>query len=244
MKDSSWGRLIGVLFAPGETFRSIAERPTWLVPLLVVTLLGGLTQWAMQSKTDQEAMFRDQAEAFGMEMTEEQIEAALEQAKDPGRRAVGIVVTLVVAFVLYLLAAAVLCMGFRMFGSEIGYKASLATTAHGLVPFGVAALLNIPLILARDTVTFQDMMAGGLLMSNLGFLAPEDAGMAVRGLLQSADFFSLWVIVLLVIGYRATARVSTGTAAGVVLTVWLLGVAIKVGFMALPEMILGRGGGS
>ena len=40
MKDSGWGRLLGVLVAPGETFRSIAERPTWLPPLLLLALLG------------------------------------------------------------------------------------------------------------------------------------------------------------------------------------------------------------
>jgi hypothetical protein len=244
MEDSGWGRLIGVLISPGQTFRSIAGRPTWAVPLLVIILLGGLTQWLLQSKTDQEAVLREQTEAFGMEMTQEQIDEALEKAKEPGRQAAGAVFAVFGVCLLYFLAAAIFWVFFRMFGSEIDYRTSLATTVHGLLPFGVAALLNIPLILARDSITFDDMMAGGILMSNLGFLAPEDAGMAVRGLLQSADFFSVWSIVLLVIGYRATARVSTGTTTGIVLLVWLLGVAVKVGLLALPEMLMGGGGGS
>jgi hypothetical protein len=38
--DSGFGRLIGVLVSPGKTFESIARRPTWLVPLLVLVAVG------------------------------------------------------------------------------------------------------------------------------------------------------------------------------------------------------------
>jgi hypothetical protein len=243
MKDSSFGRLLGVLVAPGETFKSIAERPTWLLPMIVLIALGGGMQWLLQSRADPEEMVREQTRAFGVELTQEQMDKAVEQARDPGRRTVGLVVGLVIATAFNFVFAVLLWMGFRMFGSEIDYRTSLATTVYGLVPLGLAALLNIPLILARGTLGFQDVMAGGVLMSNLGFVAPADAGMATRGLLQSVDFFSLWAIVLLVIGFRATARVSRGTAIGVVLSIWLLGVAVKVGFLSLPGLLM-KGGGS
>ena len=39
MENSSFGRLIGVLVSPGKTFRSIAERPTWGVALVVFMLV-------------------------------------------------------------------------------------------------------------------------------------------------------------------------------------------------------------
>ena len=38
MEDSSFGRLLGVFVAPGKTFRSLAARPTWALPLLVLSL--------------------------------------------------------------------------------------------------------------------------------------------------------------------------------------------------------------
>ena len=31
-KVNSFGRIVGVIFSPKETFESIARRPTWLVP--------------------------------------------------------------------------------------------------------------------------------------------------------------------------------------------------------------------
>lgn len=217
MKDSSFGRLLGVLLSPGETFQSIAGRPTWALAMLVLILLGSGMQFALQSRTDPEEVVREQMKSFGVSLPQEQmdkaVDQAVEQAKSPVRRAVGIVSALLFSVGYYFVLSALLWMGFRMFGSEIDYNTSLATTVHGLAPFGVSALLNIPLILARSSVGFEDMMAGGVLMSNLGHLAPEGASMIVRGLLQSVDFFSIWAVVLLVIGYRATARVSKGTAA-------------------------------
>lgn len=241
MKDSGFGRLIGVLVAPGETFRSIAERATWVPPMLVLVALGFGLQWAMQQRTNPEQAIREQTEAFGVELTQEQLDEQVARAKDPTMQAINSVVAIVAAVAFYFLTAFLFWMAFRMFGSEMSYISSLATLLYGLVPFGIAFLLNIPLVLARETISSQDVMAGGVLVSNLGFLAGEETAMAVRGLLQSVDFFSIWVIVLLVIGYRATARVSTATSAGVVLTLWLIGVAVKVGLMALPSLMTGGG---
>lgn len=242
MKDSGFGRLIGVLVSPGETFRSIAERPTWAAPLIVLIVLGIGLQWTIRQRTDMEKAVQDQMEAFGIELTQEQIDEQVEQAKKPRTQVLGAVAGIVFPMLVLLVGALLLWVGFRMFGSEIGYKASLATLLYGLVPlFVVAPLLNIPLVLGRESLTTEELMSGGVLMSHLGFLAGEDTSLAVRGLLQSVDFFSVWAIVLLVLGYRATARVSTGTAAGIVLAVWLLGVALKVGMMALPSLIMGGG---
>src|SRR5262249_22949004 len=47
-----FGRLIGVFFSPQETFQGIAARPSWLVPVLLMTVLGLLTAVAMNQKVD------------------------------------------------------------------------------------------------------------------------------------------------------------------------------------------------
>ena len=39
----------------------------------------------------------------------------------------------------------------------------------------VAALLSIPLLLSRGSMSTEELMAGGALASNLAFLAGEDA---------------------------------------------------------------------
>ena len=59
------------------------------------------------------------------------------------------------------------------------------------------------------------------------------ANPVLHSLLQSLDAFSIWVIVLLVLGYAIAAKVSRGKAAGLVVTLWALYVLGKAGFTAL-----------
>lgn len=240
MKDSSLGRLLGVLLAPGDTFQSIAERPTWVVPLLVLVLLGSGLQWLLQTRVDPDEMFREQIRSVGVELNQQQMEKAQEQARSgsPNVKIIGIAV---LAFVFNFLVAGLFWMGFRLFGSEIDYTTTLSTSLYGFVPFGLAALLNTVVILARGSVEPIEVMSGGVLPSSLAFFAPEDAGMMARGMLQSVDVFSIWTIVLLVIGFRIAAKVSRGTAIGVVLGIWMLGIALKAGLLALPALLMGGG---
>lgn len=234
MKDSSWGRPFGVLFAPGETFRSIAERPTWLPPLLILALLGGIVAFELQMRTDPEEMVRGQLEAIKIDVPQERVDEMIEEAESrttaakAGLSAVGIVVQAVI----YAVVALLFWVGFRLFGSEMDYLGSLAATLHGFMPFAVASLINLPLILARDTLTFEDAMGGGVLVSSLKALAPEDASPATEALLGSLDLFTIWTLVLLTIGYKAVAKVSTAVASGIVILFWLIYVVGKVGIAA------------
>jgi len=129
----------------------------------------------------------------------------------------------------YLVLAALFLGVFRFFGgSEIPFKTSFATIVHAYLPGLVAALLTLPLLLSRPHITVKEAQGGGILASNLGAFAPDSTGPALKSLLSSLDFFSLWTLCLLIVGYRLTAKVSTATAVAVPVVLWLLFVAAKV----------------
>jgi len=234
MKDSGWGRLLGVLVAPGETFRSIAERPTWLPPLLVLVLLGAAVGLVLQMRTDPEEMVRGQLEMVKVDVPQEQVDKMIEDAENRttgakvGLTAVGVVIQAVI----YAVVAVLFWIGFRMFGSEMDYLRSLATTLYGYMPLAVASLINLPLMFAREGLTFEEARNGGVLVSSLKALAPDDATAVTGALLGSFDLFTIWTLVLLTIGYRAVAKVSTAVAAGIVILFWLVYVVGKVGLAA------------
>lgn len=234
MHESGFGRVIGVLISPDKTFRSIAERPTWVVPLLLLVLLGLTVGLTMQGRVDQAAMVKYQMEKFGMEMSEEQVEEIEKQAASQSSTSqmLGLVFGTVAAAGGYFVLAALFMVALRLAGSEIDFSRSLAATVHGLIPMGVAALLNIPLILSRAEITPQEVMSGGILASSLRPLAPEDAPV-LASLLGSLDFFTIWSVILLILGFRAVARVSTATSATIVLVFWGLWVLGKAGFTAV-----------
>ncbi len=120
-----------------------------------------------------------------------------------------------------------------MLGSDLTFRQSLATTVHGFLPFGLAALAGIAIALGRDEIRLADMQAGGLVPSHLGVLAGENAGKVLRALLGSVDLFSAWCVALLATGYRVVARVSRGAAWGVVGSLWAVGILIKLALAAI-----------
>lgn len=234
MKDSGWGRLIGVLVAPGETFRSIAERPTWLPPLLLLALLVAAVGFVLQVRSDPEEMVRGQLEMVKVDLPQEQVDKMIEDAENRTTGAkVGLtVIGVVIQALVYAVVAVLFWIGFRLFGSEMDYLRSLATTLHGYMPLAVGSLINLPLMFTRETLTFEEARNGGVLVSSLKALAPEDASSLTETLLGSFDLFTIWTLVLLTIGYKAVAKVSTAVASGIVILFWLVYVVGKVGIAA------------
>jgi hypothetical protein len=235
MKDSSLGRLLGVLLSPAETFRSIEARPTWAVPLLLLLLLGGVVGVLVQMKADPEEMVHAQIEKFKIDVPAEKVDKMVEDARNQSvaKKVAVVGFGLALQAVFYAFIAAVFLGLLRLFASEIDYVRSLSVTLHGYMPQGVAALLNVPLMLGRETVTFDEATKGGVLVSSLAALAPEGASPMLVALLGSVDLFSIWTAVLLALGFRIAGKVSTAVSTGIVVLLWLIYIGVKLGFTAL-----------
>jgi len=228
MEDSGFGRIASVLWAPGKTFASIAARPTWWQALVLLSLLGAVSVYVGFSKVEP---------ADFMRMLDEQGREMPANAPSPETMLQfalwgGVLGAALLAPVVYVVVALIFWVTLRLLGSEVDFVRSLSVAVHGFLPFAVAALISIPVVLGRETIAMEDLQSGQMLASHLGFLASEETGKAVVALLTSVDLFSIWCIALLTIGYGVVARVSRGTALGVVLSVWIVGVLIKVGMAA------------
>lgn len=235
MEDSSFGRLIGVLVSPGKTFRSIAERPAWLVPFLVLLVLSLAVGWLTQARVDPEEMVRYQLGKFADRMPPEQVEEMVRSAENvtPAQQALQLGVGVPAAAAVYALIAALFLGIFKLLGSEMTFKQSLSTYLYASMPMAVASLINLPLLLARDAVTPEEVMGGGVLVASPAILASEETSAVVRSLLGSLNFFTLWTLALTILGYRIVAKVSLAASSGTAVTLWLLWVAGKAGFAAL-----------
>lgn len=223
--DSAWSMLWGALAAPRETFERLAARPVWVVCLIVLLTLGVAFGAAAMGKVTPEEFLRS-VEAQGRPVPPQ-------LQDDPERflatmQRIQVGAGTIFAALFYFGAAGIFLVLFRLLGSDLRYVQSLSTTLHGLLPLGVAALAGLVVVLGRDEVSLDEIQSGGLVLSNLGFLASEASGETTRALLASVDLFSLWSLWLLALGFRVVARVSAGAAWGVVGVLWAIGVGLKL----------------
>jgi hypothetical protein len=228
MENSALGRLLWVLVAPGRTFRALAERPTFLVVMLLLGLLSALVAAIMTLQVDLGDAIRESLAEQGQTLPDAQLE---------NFERIGRWVSPVGAFLgslgIYALAALVFLGVFRILGSTMGYRASLAVTVHAFAPGAVAALLSLVVLMLREKLSMEEIQQGRLLLSNLAAFGSSDTSPPLMALLKAVDVFSLWTVVLLVLGYGIVARVSRNAALATVLLAWGVVVAGSVGLAAL-----------
>ena len=227
---ASWRHMGSVLTSPGEGFAALARKPTFALVMVLLVVVGAVGVWIAMSKVtaaDLFASIEQSGRAVPAKMQEDP-EAFLKVM-----RATQLGTVIVLSPLFYLALAGICLVAFRMLGSDLTFRQSLATTVHALLPFGLVGIAGIAIAFGRDEIRLADIQAGGLVPSHLGVLAGEDAGKVLRALLGSFDLFSVWCVVLLATGYRVVARVSRGAAWGVVGTVWTIGILIKLAIAAI-----------
>jgi len=221
----------GVLVAPENSFRALALRPHWL-PALLLLVSGALALSVIVTpRLDMKQVMRDAIEDSGQEVSSAQLDKQAEMAEK--FKWMGTVSQVVLQPAVYMIMAALFLVVFRLMGSDIDFRRSLSVAVHGMMPFLVATLLSIPVVLSRAELSLADVQSGSFLYSNLAAFAPESAGKPLVALLSSIDLFSIWSISLLAIGYRVVGKLSKMAALSVVLALWAVVVAGKIALGAI-----------
>ncbi|MGH9316073.1 MAG: Yip1 family protein [Thermoanaerobaculia bacterium] len=222
--------MAGALFAPVKTFESIAQRPTWLAPLILWTVVSIVVTAIVLPKMDFERMARQQMEKSGQTISEERLQEIAQQQKKIGG-AIAYVFAGATPAILALLVAVIFWGSLKAFGWDSTFRQAFGVTAHAFLPGIVGALLLVPVLQAHESVDPRGI--GDLLRSNLGFLVERDMSKVLHSLLASVDVFSFWSLGLFVVGFAAAANVSRKQSASVILTLWFLFVLGKAGVAAL-----------
>lgn len=99
------------------------------------------------------------------------------------------------------------------------------------MPYVITGLLGVLILFIKDPTTIDTQ---NLVASNPGALLADGSAKWLVSLLTSLDLFTLWVLILQAIGFRATnpKKVSFAQAFGIILVLWLFFVLVKVGFAA------------
>ena len=126
-------------------------------------------------------------------------------------------------------------LGFAVSTRRPGFVPTLAVASYAQLPSALAKLLTVPALLSRASVTPAEL--DNLLPSHLAALTGVTAPPALAGALSAVDLFSLWALVLVVLGMRIVSGTSLARAIATVVVLWLAYVGVVD--VALPSLLAG-----
>ncbi len=226
--DSAFGRLVGVFVSPVRTFRAIAAKPTWLLPLLLWTACSFLLAELVTTRSDMRGMLARKMEQRGQKMSDAQLDAMAEQAKKFAW--IGEVFWVLFPGVIAAATAGVMWAACHAFGMELRFRQSFGVTVHAFLPHVLGAIALFGILWRRPSIDPEAVE--DLLPTHLGVLVSRTAA-AAHSLLSSIDLLSFWTMALLVLGLSFATKAPRGRVAALVVSVWALYVLGKAGVVAM-----------
>lgn len=234
-------RLVGVLFSPGETFKDINRKPTWLIPMLIVALVTAAYFFFLTQKLEVGL-----TESVRKSMTEQSQQSG-QPAPTPEAISFGVMATkigmvagsAIMTPIVFLIMAGAFALGMMLLGAQTTFKKILSVVTWTSCAVSlIAYIVGTASVMLRDPESLKDINPQNIEQvsaSNLGALMSSDASPFLKSLAGSMDIFSFWSIALLAIGLAAIAgkkSITTGTTAFLVIGFWLAYVVVKAAMTA------------
>jgi hypothetical protein len=233
-KLSAMQRIIGVFTSPGETFADIARAPSWVMPVVLLTVLSLVVCAVMMQRVDWNGFLEKQMsksarfEQLSSEQKAQQLGMAgkIIPYQVYGFGLLGPLLMVVILGAIYLGA-------FNLFlGAGLKFKQTLSIVAHAsMVSLISSPLVTLVMLLKRP----GDVDPEHLLATNVGEFLSSDTPKALLKFAGSLDIFMFWILSLLAIGFAAAnpKKISKGAAFGVVFGLWAVWVLAKVGWVVI-----------
>lgn len=215
-----FGRVTGVFFSPGATFRDIAAKPSWLTAmLLMIVVWFGLcatlvkrADWLDYTKQQIEKN-KFAAQQFDR-LTDAQKDVAYQQGAQ--RSKISQYVRGVIGWpLLILFSAAINFAAFKLIGGvRTNFATAFAITTFAHLPMSLRELLAIPVTFLKDP---QSIDPQNFLASNPAAFLGDSAPAWQLILFGSLDIFAIWAVILMAIGFSASdpKKAPLGKALGI-----------------------------
>lgn len=223
-KPNSFQRIIGVLFSPDATFASIARKPDWVVPLVLLLIVSLAAGVIMAPRIDFGSATREAMEQ-NKNMKQEQIDRAVKMTSSIAK--VMTYLSPVLSLIGLLIISGVLLLAFRLFGGEGDFKQAFSVVCYSSIPTIIKSVVTLIIIVVKGGIIPATMLAT-LVRSNLGFLVDMKTNPMAFALLSSIDIFSIWFLALLIIGFAYVSRLSKAKSAVIVISLWIVVCLIKL----------------
>lgn len=223
-------KIIGIFTAPRQTFEAIDQQPTWFLPFIIGICFFLIMQFLTVDiqMADRVAMMEAQGN-----YSAEQMEAIQTQMSGPFKY-IGFIAGPIVWLIMVVIMAAIFYVaGNLMIGGDSSFKKVFAIVNWG----GLVGVISIVIItflmvskgttngIGLDLSIFMDTPAIG-----------EEKSSLYR-ILQKFDVFTIWQMVLWIIGLSVTYKSTVRKAAVPIVSLWILWIIISVAFGGFFESL-------
>jgi Yip1 domain len=212
---SELSRLINVFFEPKKAFADIAQRPRWVVPLLITIVFGAGYIYFFNKHIGWEPylrrLFDTNPQVLRMPAEQREQVFALQLRIVPITSIAGAVVFPALVF----LVGAAIALGIvkGLMGTPIRFKQAFAVFAYAWLPHCIYLVLSVAVMfLTQHPEDFDPQ--NGFFSSPGAFMDPMTASKFLRAVASNLDVFVIWTILLIATGLKAAGgkRLSFGGA--------------------------------
>ncbi len=232
-KMSEFSTLLNIFMEPGRTFKDLRIKPRFILATVVISILAiGYSVLLIQTLGD-DRMRSQIAEQINKSPS------AASMDKEQKNNAINMQMTIskyssfaapIFIAVFFALGALIYWGMTNAMGGAIGFLQSLSVWVYSSFPPSVVAFLgSFIVLLFKDPDQIELATANrGMLKVNFGFFVDGKTMPAIYTFLSSIDLFAIWGLVLAAIGLKVVGKLSTGSAAGIVIVLSLIGVGLRV----------------
>ncbi len=214
-------RLIGVFVSPSSIMQDIAARPSWVLPLILVTIVGSVSAFFLK-----DVILQTQLEAMEKRnMTAEQIEQARPMMEKMMTYTVPLFLLVTTPLFYLVIAGVLMFLGNVILGGETKFSQLFSITCWSGVITVLSSLINVP-IMANKMV-----MESATSLSSL--LPSEENKSLLYHLFSQIDLFWIWWVAVIGFGVAAVYKFSTRKAMTMVFSLWAIYVVIAVALKSM-----------
>jgi tryptophan-rich sensory protein len=222
-------RIWGTLFEPSRTFTWLAQKPTWILPVVILMVIVLVTSVVSRPLQIQEQVLRiEENDQLTDQQKEQYTEMVHQRTEQPVWKILGYVFPIVGVFIFVLLLSAIWYFGANvLLGGNAPFKKMFSLYSHTTLTAIPATIVKVPLMLAKGSLRVQTSLAA------LMPAGQEDS--VIFKLLAKTDIFSIWQHVLLAIGLTVIYKFDMKKAAGLVIAFYCLWIVVSVAFSVLTK---------
>ncbi len=218
-------KVAGVFTSPGNAFASIAQNPTWLLPIIIYIVVNLVFIYFAYDIIIRDTLIQQEETMIERGMESAQIEQALTTTENIMKYTIPIFSVIMPMILILIVSAVFLFVVNVVMGGKASFKSLFSVTSYSFLIVCLSALIMLPLVLAKDTMYVS--------LSLASMLSEEARNTFMYQLLLKVDIFWIWWIGVYSIGLACIYKMKTQKMATTVAIVYGIYAVIASGLSSL-----------